>query len=57
MEANMGDPEIEAAAGAMQDDVSEQNDGEEPTIEQQGTMTPGKESVEEANAQGVNPDN
>jgi hypothetical protein len=53
----MGDPEIDAAAGAMQDDVSEPSDGEDPTIEEQGTMTPGKDSVEEANAQGVNPEN
>ncbi len=50
------DPEIEAAADAMQDDSSESSTEEEPTVEQQGTMTPGKDSVNEANAKGVNPD-
>jgi hypothetical protein len=40
----------------MQEDPSESSTEEEPTVEQQGTMTPGKDSVNEANAQGVNPD-
>ncbi len=33
------------------------SDGEQPTVEEQGTMTPDQEAVEEANASGVDPDN
>jgi hypothetical protein len=29
---------------------------DEPTVEEQGVMTPDQDSVEEANASGVNPD-
>ncbi|HET6562666.1 MAG TPA: hypothetical protein VFG72_12385 [Marmoricola sp.] len=50
------DTEIESAKKDMAADVSEDSSGEEPTVEEQGVMTPDQDSVEEANASGVNPD-
>jgi hypothetical protein len=43
--SNINDPEIE---GESSDD--------EPTVEKEGVMTPDQESVEDANAAGVNPE-
>jgi hypothetical protein len=50
----MSDPDIESAKKDVTRDPAS-SDEEEPTVEQQGVMTPGKDAVEEANASGVNP--
>jgi hypothetical protein len=50
------DTEIESAKKDAAADVSEDSAQEEPTVEEQGVMTPDQDTVEEANASGVNPD-
>ncbi len=57
MTSNINDPELESAkndiaAAGREDESSE----DEPTVEKQGVMTPDQDTVEEANASGVNPD-
>ena len=57
MTSNTNDPEIEAAKQDIAADVSEDNSSEEePTVEKEGVMTPDQDTVEDANASGVNPD-
>ena len=58
MEGEKHDVELDAAAKAIRDSGTEdaESDEQEPTTEDAGPMTPTAGSVEEANAQGVNPD-
>jgi hypothetical protein len=42
--------------GSRGDEPEVESAEEEPTVEEQGVMTPDQDSVEEANASGVNPD-
>jgi hypothetical protein len=56
MEGEKHDVELDAAAKAISEDVSEDNDEQEPTTEDAGPMTPTAGSVHEANAEGVNPE-
>ena len=37
-------------------DPEDSSTDEEPTVEEQGVMTPDQQSVEDANASGANPD-
>jgi hypothetical protein len=52
------DTDIESARKDMAADASEAagSSEEQPTVEEQGVMTPDQDSVEEANASGVNPE-
>jgi hypothetical protein len=53
----MDDPEIESAKQDIAAAGTADGSGEdEPTVENQGVMTPDQDTVEEANASGVNPD-
>jgi hypothetical protein len=56
MEGEKQDVELDAAAKAIRDSGNEEKDEQEPTTEDAGPMTPTAGSVEEANAEGVNPD-
>jgi hypothetical protein len=56
MEGEKRDVELDAAAKAVSEDVSEDNDEQEPTTDEAGPMTPTAGSVQEANADGVKPD-
>ena len=56
MEGEKRDVELDAAAKAITEDVSEDNDEREPTTEDAGPMTPTAGAVQQANAEGVNPD-
>ena len=56
MEGEKRDVELDAAAKAISEDVSEDNDEREPTTEDAGPMTPTAGAVQQANAEGVNPD-
>jgi hypothetical protein len=60
MEGEKHDVELDAAAKAIRDsgneDGNEDKDEQEPTTEDAGPMTPTAGSVEDANAEGVNPD-
>jgi hypothetical protein len=53
---NSNDPEIESAKQAIAADVSEDSSEDEPTVEKEGAMTPDQDTVDDANASGVNPD-
>jgi hypothetical protein len=55
--SNMNDPEIESAKQDIAADASEDSSSDaEPTVEEEGVMTPDQDTVEDANASGVNPD-
>jgi hypothetical protein len=56
MSSASDDPEIGSAKKDLAADVSEGSSEEKPTVEEQGVMTPDQDSVEDANASGVNPD-
>ena len=57
MTSNINDPEIESAKQDIAADASEDSTSEdEPTVEKEGVMTPDQDTVEDANASGVNPD-
>ena len=57
MTSNTNDPEIESAKQAIAADASRDSSSEdEPTVEKEGVMTPDQDTVEDANASGVNPD-
>jgi len=55
--SNINDPEIESAKKDIAADVTEDESADdEPTVEKEGVMTPDQDTVEDANAAGVNPD-
>jgi hypothetical protein len=57
MEGEKRDVELDAAAKAVSEDVSEESeDTQEPTTDKAGPMTPTAGSVQEANVDGVKPD-
>ncbi len=57
MESEKRDVELDAAAKAVSEDVSEESeDTQEPTTDKAGPMTPTAGSVQEANVDGVKPD-
>ena len=57
MTSNINDPEIESAKKDIAADVTEDESADdEPTVEKEGVMTPDQDTVEDANAAGVNPD-
>ncbi len=57
MTSNINDPDIEAAKKDIARDPSEDSSSDdEPTVEKEGVMTPDQDTVEDANASGVNPD-
>ena len=55
MEGEKRDVELDAAAKAITEDVSEDGDDKAPTTEEAGPMTPTADTAQEANAEGVNP--
>jgi hypothetical protein len=55
--SNSNDPDIESAKQDIAEDASRDRSSEdEPTVEKDGVMTPDQDTVEDANASGVNPD-
>ncbi len=57
MTSNINDPELESAKKDIAADVTEnESSDDEPTVEKEGVMTPDQDTVEDANAAGVNPD-
>ena len=57
MTSNSNDPELESARKDIASDVTEDESADdEPTVEKAGVMTPDQDTVEDANAAGVNPD-
>ena len=56
MTSNSNDPEIESAKEDLAADATEDGSTDDPTVENEGAMTPGQDSVEDANAKGINPD-
>ena len=56
MEGEKHDVELDAAAKAVSEDVSEDEETAEPTTEEAGPMTPTAGSVQKANVEGVTPD-
>ena len=56
MTSSSNDPEIESAKQDIAADASKNSSSEdEPTVEKEGVMTPDQDTVEDANASGVNP--
>jgi hypothetical protein len=55
--SNINDPELESAKNDIAADVTEDEaSDDDPTVENEGVMTPDQDTVENANAAGVNPD-
>jgi hypothetical protein len=55
--SNINDPELESAKKDIASDVTEDESSDDaPTVEKEGVMTPDQDTVEDANAAGVNPD-